>query len=274
MRAMSADLELSVLSPAREGRGYGAGFAVPDVLMVALGGLWSEPLVLASSNARDFVARKPPRDKGLRDALAVADAVWACGEHGQLAVSRDHGGSWTLLETGTQVCLFGLALGPDGALWVVGDEGYAARVLGPRLQRVDLGTTVCLASVHAVRDEIVALGFDGQLRRWRAGKVIAVPCGATRPLADLAVTGKGTWIVVGDDGFIARSPDGQWFSRAGSGVDADLEAIGGLPDGSLIAAGGRGVILRSADDGRTWSGVESGIGERDLWSIARFGGGG
>jgi suppressor of fused len=273
MRAMSADLELSVLSPAREGRGYVAGFAVTDEMIVALGGLWSEPIVMASSNARDFVARKPPRDKGLRDALAVADAVWACGEHGQLAVSRDHGGSWRLLDTGTEACLFGLALGPDGALWVVGDEGYAARVLGPRVQRVDLGTTVRLASVHAVRDEIVALGFDGQLRRWRAGKVASVPCGAARPLTDLAVTGKGTWIVVGDGGFVARSPDGQWFSRAGSGVDVDLEAIDALPDGSLIAVGGRGVILRSADDGRTWSAVESGIGARDLWSIARFGGG-
>src|SRR5262245_33786443 len=122
---MSGDLELCVLSQVRDGRGYVAGFAVTDEMIVALGGSSSAPLVMASSNGRDFVVRKTPKERGLRDGIAVADAVWVCGEFGQLAVSRDHGGSWKLLETGAAGCLFGLALGADGALWVVGDEGYA-----------------------------------------------------------------------------------------------------------------------------------------------------
>src|SRR5689334_1036948 len=157
---MSADLELSVLSPAKDGLGYVAGLAVTDQMIVALGGEGRSPLVVATSNARDFVARNTPKGLGLRAVLPVADSLWACGEGGQLAVSRDHGATWRLLATGTEGCLAGLALGMDGALWVVGEGGYVARVHGPSVQRVEFGTDVALAAVHAVRDEIVALGGD------------------------------------------------------------------------------------------------------------------
>jgi suppressor of fused len=271
MRPMSADLEMGVLSPRSDGRGYVAGFAVTDEMIVALGGLDRAPIVMASSNGRDFVERKAPKDHGLRGAIAVADAVWVCGEHGQLATSRDHGGSWKLIETGTQGCLFGLALAADGALWVVGDQGYAARVLGPRVRRVDFDTAARLTGVRAVRDEIVALGYDGLVRRWRAGQVVAVPCGATKPLTGLAITTQGTWVVVGDGGFIARSPDGLRYSRVDAGAEVDLEAVSALPDGSLIAVGGRGTILRSIDDAHTWSEVPHQLGRHHLWSIGRFG---
>src|SRR5512138_3235350 len=101
MPAMRADLELSVLARVRDGRGYVAGFAVTDEMIVAVGGADGAPVVMASDNGRDFVERRVPRDAGLRDALAVADALWVCGEGGQLAVSRDHGGSWRLLDAGT-----------------------------------------------------------------------------------------------------------------------------------------------------------------------------
>jgi photosystem II stability/assembly factor-like uncharacterized protein/tetratricopeptide (TPR) repeat protein len=268
---MTADLELTVLASARDDAGFVAGFAVTDQVIIALGGIAGDPVVLASSNARQFEPRNTPRGLGLRDVLAVADQIWTCGEYGQLAVSRDHGGTWKLLETGTEVCLFGLALGSDGALWVVGDEGYVARVHGPNLQRVELGTTARLTAAFPVRDEIVALGHDGQLRRWRDGQVKTVACGATRPLTWLTVTNKGTWIVVGDAGFIARSPDGQWYSRVTSSVDVDLESIFTMPDGRLVVVGDQGQILISADDGRTWRKVANELGTSHLWSIERFG---
>src|SRR5665647_1313883 len=104
---MSADLELTVLHAANEDRGYVAGFATTDQMLVAVGGLSSRnPMVLASSNARQFETRTAPREYGLRDVLAVGDALWACGEYGQLVVSRDHGNSWTQLETGVDGCLY------------------------------------------------------------------------------------------------------------------------------------------------------------------------
>jgi photosystem II stability/assembly factor-like uncharacterized protein len=271
---MTGELVLSVLQRSGGACGYVAGFAVTDQRIVALGGTSDRsPIVIVSSDARHFEPRSTPRGLGLRDALAVGDSLWVCGEYGQLAVSRDHGGRWQLLETATEVCLFALALGSDGAIWVVGEAGYAARVLGEEVRRVDVGTTARLASVHAVRDELVMLGSDGIVRRWRDGEVIEAACGTTRALTGLAVTSKGTWIVIGDGGFVARSPDGAWYSRVplGSGADVDLEAIGVLSDGTIAVVGDRGRVLISTDDARTWRGIEHQLGTAHLWSIERFG---
>ena len=271
---MTAELVLSVLQGSDDARGYVASFAVTDQMIVALGGASNRsPTVLASSDARHFEPRATPQDLGLRDILAIGDSLWACGEHGQLAVSRDHGGHWQLLETGTEGCLFGLTLGSDGAIWVVGDAGYAARLLGEKPRQIDVGTRAGLSSVRAVRDEIVMLGDDGMVVRWRDGKAVSVACGATRPLTALAITSKGTWVVVGDGGFVARSPDGTWYSRVDIGVDVDLEAIGVLPDGTLAIVGDRGRLLLSTDDARSWRSVANDLGLVHLWSIVRFGGG-
>jgi hypothetical protein len=269
---MTGELVLSVLQGPDEARGCVAGIAVTDQMIVALGGASTPaPTLVVSSDARHFEPRMTPRNLGLHDVIAVGDSLWACGEHGQLAVSRDHGVRWKLLETGTDGTLLALAMGADGAIWVVGEAGYAARVLGEAPRRVDLGTTARLASVHAVRDEIVMLGGDGVVRRWRDGEVTTVVCGSERPLTGLAITGQGTWVVVGDGGFVARSPDGTWYARVSAGIAVDLEAIGVLPDGTLAIVGDRGQLALSADDGRTWRSVAHELGLAHLWSIERFG---
>src|ERR1044071_8074364 len=113
---MSTELELSVVSAGRPDLGYLSGFAVTDQVILTLGGLASEPTVLASSNAREFETRKSPKGMGLRDVLAVADQVSTCGEYGQLAASPYHGATWRTFASDTDACLFGLALGNDGAV--------------------------------------------------------------------------------------------------------------------------------------------------------------
>ncbi|MEO7733288.1 MAG: hypothetical protein ABIY55_20160, partial [Kofleriaceae bacterium] len=269
---MTGELALSVLQKSDDTRGDVVGLAVTDQQIIAIGGTSDRaPMVSASSDARHFEPRTTPRGLGLRDVLAVGDSLWVCGEYGQLAVSRDHGGHWQVLETRTEGCLSGLALGSDGAIWVVGEGGFAARVLGEAVRRIDLGTTARLASVHAVRDELVMLGSDGVVRRWRDGEVTASACGTTRPLTGLAITGKATWIVVGDGGFVARSPDGTWYSRVDAGVEADLEAIGVLADGTIAIAGDHGQLRISTDDARTWRAVEHALGDVHLWALERFG---
>lgn len=268
---MTVELELTVLQDTTDAVGYVASFAVTDQLLVAAGGTSSRrPFVFASSNARHFEPLKTPRELGLRDILAVGDVLWVCGEYGQLACSRDRGASWKLLDTGTNACLFCLALGPDGAVWVVGEEGYAGRVLGERTSRLDFGTSARLAAVYAVKDDIVALGGDGNVYRWRDGAVTTAATGAVKPLTSLAITKHGTWVLTGDGGFIARSPDGAWFSRVTTGVDVDLECVGTLADARIVAVGGRGMVLVSADDGRTWH-PHATDHTAHLWSVERFG---
>jgi len=274
-RAMTGELELTVLHDALHGDalGYVASFAVTDQLLVATGGTSSRhPFVCASSNARHFESLKTPRELGLRDILAVGDALWVCGEYGQLACSRDGGQTWKLFDTGTDACLFALALAPDGAVWVVGDAGYAGRVLGERTSLLDFGTTARLASIHVVQGEIVVLGGDGNVYRWREGGVTKVATGATKPLTALTVTKHGTWVLTGDGGFVARSPDGTWFTRVRANVDVDLEAVATLADGRVVAVGDRGIALASADDGRTWVTLDTKL-TAHLWSVERFGGG-
>ncbi len=273
MPVMTAELELSVLLRPSDGHGYIAGLAITDTLILAAGGTSSRaPTVIASSNARHFEPRKTPRQLGLRDVLAVDDATWTCGEYGQLAVSRDTGATWKVFDTKTEACLFALALASDGAVWVVGDHGYAARVVDERIERVELGTRARLAAVYALRDEVVVLGCDGVMYRRRGDAVSRIVTGATTPLTGLAVSKLGTWLLVGDGGFIARSPDGAWWSRVKSGVEIDLEAIGSCADGTLVVAGDRGIILVSSDDGRQWQTVPTAL-TAHLWSVERFGAG-
>lgn len=270
-RGWMEDLELTVQEHASTGLGYVAGFALGDHLLVAVGGTSStSPMVLASSDARHFEPRKTPRQLGLRDVLVVDDVLWVCGEYGQLAISRDTGATWRVIDTGTDACLFALARAPDGAVWVVGDHGYAARVVGERVERVSLGTSARLAAVYALREELVVLGCDGVVYRWRDGEVVRSSTGASRPLTALALTRLGSWILVGDGGFIGRSPDGAWWSRVKSGAELDLEAVCTLADGRLVAVGDRGTILISSDDGRTWTASEHDL-DAHLWSVQRFG---
>lgn len=270
---MFGELELIVLQAGREELGYVASFAITDRMIVAAGGTSShKPTMIASADARRWERCRTPRELGLRDVLAVGDAVWICGEYGQLAQSRDHGASWKLFETGTDVCLFALALAPDGAVWVFGDGGYAARVLGERPERVDFGTTARLAAAYPVGDRVIVLCGDGVLRIWCDGRISTIATGATRLLNGFAQSRAGTWIVVGDGGFVARSPDGQWFARAASGTEVDLEAIATLADGRLVAVGDGGCCLVSLDDGRTWKPVDTGT-DAHLWAIERYGAG-
>jgi photosystem II stability/assembly factor-like uncharacterized protein len=270
---MTVELELTVLQATAERVGYVASFAVTDQLVVAAGGLSSwHPFVFASSNARHFEPLSTPRELGLRDVLAVGDALWVCGEYGQLACSRDQGRTWDLFDTGTTACLFALALGGDGAVWVVGDEGYAARVLGDRTSRLDFGTLARLTAVYSVKDEIIVLGGDGNVYRWNDGSVTAAPTGARQPLNALTITRHGTWLLTGDDGFVARSPDGAWFTRVATAVGVNLESVAALADGRAVAVGDRGIALVSSDDGRTWKPFETHL-TAHLWSVVRFGGG-
>ncbi|MFT3696301.1 MAG: suppressor of fused domain protein [Kofleriaceae bacterium] len=262
------DLELTVVQPPTD-LGFIAAFAITDQMIHIAGGTSAiAPTLLASSNARHFERQRAPRELGLRDIQVIGDAVWVCGEYGQLAVSRDRGTTWQLIDTSTDVCLHAIRQTSDG-IWVVGDRGFAARVVDAQLEKIDLETTVKLCGVVAVKNEVVVLGADGALRRWKAGKITLAATGSAKAINAFAVTKRGTWVVAGDGGFVSRSPDGAWWTRVKTEVDGDLEALALWGD-RVVVVGDRGQILISVDDGRNWD-VRPGDPETHLWSVAPFG---
>ncbi|MEO6776992.1 MAG: suppressor of fused domain protein [Kofleriaceae bacterium] len=265
------ELELTVVQPPTD-LGFIAAFAITDQMIHIAGGTSERvPTLLASSNARHFERQRAPRDLGLRDVVVQGEVVWVCGEYGQLAVSRDRGTTWRLFDTATELCLHALALASDGAMWVVGDGGFAARVVADQLERLELGTAMRFTAVKPIRDEMVLLGYDGMLRRWKAGEVTIAATGTAKPINALQRTKRGTWIVAGDAGFIARSPDGAWWTRVKTEADVDLEAITLYGD-RIVIVGDRGQILISGDDGRTWQHQPSDLAVH-LWAVAPFGDG-
>ncbi|HSR96410.1 MAG TPA: hypothetical protein VLM79_05025, partial [Kofleriaceae bacterium] len=141
---MTAELVLSALYESDDTGRDVTAIAVTDQRIVAVGRAADRsPMVLVSSDARHFEPCAAPRE-GLCDVLAVGDSLWACGERGLLAVSRDGGERWQTIDSGTTGCLHALALGSDGAIWVAGEAGYAARVMGDVPRRIDIGVTARL----------------------------------------------------------------------------------------------------------------------------------
>ncbi len=270
---MSEDLELTVVQPARDELGYLGAFAIDERAIYAVGGLSSAaPTLLVSTDGRQFARRATPRELGLRDVRMIGDALWVCGEYGQLAASRDRGETWKLVATGTTECLFGLAVAADGALWVIGDRGFAARVTCDQAERVASETDVRLSAAFALGDEMLGLGGDGGIRRWRGGTVSIAASGSSRPLTGFVRTRDDTWVVVGDAGFVSRSPDGAWFTVVKTEVTCDFEAVTMLADGRIVIVGDGGTVLVSADDGRHWTApaIAPELGDAHLWSIAPY----
>src|SRR3982751_749055 len=122
MPRMTAELVLSAQYESDDTPGDVTAIAVTDQHIVAVGRTADRSaLVLVSSDARHFESRATPGEtlrEALCDVLAVGDSLWACGERGLLAVSRNGGERWQALDTGTAGCLHALALGSDGAIWV------------------------------------------------------------------------------------------------------------------------------------------------------------
>jgi photosystem II stability/assembly factor-like uncharacterized protein/tetratricopeptide (TPR) repeat protein len=249
---MIADLELRVVHAAEAALGTVTALAASDALIVAaVGGA----RLRVAEDGRRFAPRHAPCAVG---ALRIAgDRVWVCGDRGELAVSRDACASWQQIETGTRDPLSGLALAADGTLWVAGAGGYAACVRAGWLERVELGTAARLVAVDARGDELAVLGADGVVRRRRGPRELA-PLTTGGPARALAATPQGAWLVVGDEGFVARAEGAGPFARVACPVREALVAACALADGRIAIAGARGALLVSGDDGRSWRAASAG----------------
>lgn len=140
---------------------------------------------------------------------------WVAGEFGTLAHTTDGGKTWEREDSGSDRALFGLAFRSPR-------EGIAVGSAGTVLVTTDGGAT------------------------WTK-----VPSGTDHSLFHVHYDDARTW-ACGRSGMVVK--------RAGSGLEAFrpgpyvwLAAVAFNPDGVGLIVGRAGTIMRSADDGATWS---------------------
>ncbi len=283
-------LDVSVVGRANDNRGFLAHLAVGPDRVIGVGGTRG-PLVTLSSTGRKFV-EGASTESGLRCTTFGPGWVAAVGEYGTFAVTRNVDAladptavGWTEVETGIQGCLYCVHRGPDGVLWIMGDDGFLARVIGSDGQEIDqwlvdpvtIGYGGRVFGATTVGGHLVAWLDDGRLA-WLTARVDGFTVdfrdtGATAPLTAAVETSTGAVVVSGDNGFLARSTDrGHTFTRVASGTSLAIEDLTVIADGRLVAVGGRGTLLVSDDDGVTFTPVDSGV-KQTLWSVVGFGSG-
>lgn len=168
---------------------------------------------------------------GFLDVRVARDGAWVAA--GGVSVrSTDHGDSWVdVKDNGAHGLVFGLIVGSKGDL-------VSADLRGG-----------------------IALSTDGGIT-WSAQQ-----SHASGPLGTGVLTPSGALLVGGDDGTILRSiDDGRTWVVAHRPDDLFIVHFFVAPDGVVFAMGARGsagigAVLRSTDDGASWSPVKA-IGTR------------
>lgn len=267
-------MELTVVELGADGREPLSSLFVTGDRVLGVGGRSGSPVLLCSSDGANFGRLPTPDGTGLRAVVEAGGAWWLVGESGLCLESRDRGGSWERHDLGTAGCLFDAVVGPDGRLWVCGDDGFLAAVdpsTGVSQTQPDVDGVRHYRAVLTSDGDLLLAGADGVLRTVRGGTVIRRVTVAEGVLTGAVCTPSGTWVVTGDGGTLARSTDGgATFARLDAAGDADVEGVACLVDRSVLVVG-EGVLLRSTDDAATFEPVSAPV--RHLWSVVPFGDG-
>lgn len=168
---------------------------------------------------------------------------------------------FTVAWTGSQFVAAGgrqtIATSPDGVKWTRREMGDSGSISG---MAVDEGGSRVVAVGGTYERATCYVNSGGA--NWMNADI------ASRWLSDVA-WGAGQFVVVGEDGMIFVSPDGENWSRRVSVTSSSLYALT-WSGTQFVAVGYRGAVVTSAD-GVTWSSQGSGTGE-NLRAVAAGGG--
>lgn len=157
----------------------------------------------------------------LRAISLLPDGFLAAGRRGTVVRRTDAG--WFPHAAGLTEDFDGIAAFGPLAAWVVGPNGVAYRLEEAGWRPVPTGTAATLRAVAGPRvDDVVALGDDGTILRYRDGwETRPGPAGIT--LRAAAVVGTAIWIV-GDRGTVIRL-DGDSATTIDLGTTCTLRAV-------------------------------------------------
>ncbi|HWO18077.1 MAG TPA: WGR domain-containing protein [Kofleriaceae bacterium] len=232
----------------------------------------------ATTDGKSFHRRQSPgRTFGL---ASIDGALYACG--GSAVVSRDRGAKWKEIEVPSHGYRFCIYRDAAGTWWMGCDDGVVLTSKQP-----DRGWK---KARFALKGKVLVIGeFAGKLIFAGTGGGGAWDGKQLRPLAGfskktdvitrITEAPSGALVAIGDGGIAYRSTDGgaRW-TPVKTSVKEDLEDCAWVA-GALFVVGGReawgggsAVVLRSTNEGKTFTKVPTKIGSK-LWGIASWGDG-
>ncbi len=213
---------------------------------------------------------------GLRAVLATSKGeAWVAGEGGFLAWTDDGGEGFETIETRTRDCLYGLARDASGAIWACGEEGLLLRAAdGLSFARVDVGLSERLFRVLPGEGGGGWLVGEHTLGRldFATGRLETLLRDEAAVINDVAFSGDGRGLAVGDGGRLWRSTDGARFEPLDAGTSADLARVL-FWQGQFWVSTGEGTLRHSSDGGAWVEANVSGLEGLRLTSMLPFQGG-
>ena len=177
----------------------------------------------------------------------------AVGDPGTVLTSPD-GETWTVRDPGTTDSLRGIAYG-NGLFVATGTGGLILTSPdGITWTSRDGRTTKNLSGVTYGNGRFVAVGGSGTVRYSTDGVTWELGLSGTTAALQGVGFGAGKFVAGGSSGTIIHSNDGQIWTAASSGTfsfDYFFSATG--LNGTHVAVGSNGAILRSTDGGATWT---------------------
>jgi photosystem II stability/assembly factor-like uncharacterized protein len=202
--------------------------------------------------------------------VMVVDAQKACavGEHGAVICTADNGATW-ISQKFEDLVFFDVTFTDANNGWAVGEFETVVNTIdggktwtikngGQRTLKADPYFAIAFTDAH----NGLALGLNGiELKTADGGKTWSSGALAGAPYSfyaavPLTVGGGGDIYVVGVDGVTGRIVQDK-MTRTISGASNSINAVALAPQFGL-AVGLSGTIIRTSDNGQSWSGLNSG----------------
>lgn len=234
--------------------GATAAFMLPGAAAVAYG--------------QDGAARiRPAAAESLATDVTLAGRrLVAVGERGHVLLSDDQGQQWRQArQVPTRSTLTAVHATDANTLWAVGHGGVILKSAdgGEQWRRVfgdSAGSEVLLAiRVEADGRGLAVGGFGYALRtsdggaHWERVELVTGEAGE-RHLNRIFVSTGHTWLIAAEGGVVLRAEEGsQRWQAVKTPYAGSLWGGAAVGAGMLLACGMRGHVVRSGDDGRSWT---------------------
>ena len=196
--------------------------------------------------------------------------LWAIGGHGLILRSDNDGADWERIASPGDFAALGMAI-HKGQPVIVGQAGKAYKLStdGGNWEQLDSGTEERLLNIATLSNGgQLAVGSFGTIVERSAGskrfKRVAVDWeaivedGFEPHLYDVMQTKAGTVLIAAEFGMILRSRNDGKTWSVQNTNDSSVFALHQAANGRLVGVGQAGYIISSEDDGVSWQAAKSG----------------